>query len=373
MGKQGLLSAAGFERRGFGSSLVFNQSWEDPETDRWALAIQPDDTLVTIASAGDNALAITLTEPRKVIAIDQNPAQIHLLRLKIVAAQCLDYPDFWHLFSLDPAPFSHSLYHHKLRPHLEPDTRAFWDANMGLFRAGLGRAGRFGRTLWLLRTYLRLLCGRRALEDFFLCESPIQQAVFYRERIHRRWWNPLAKPLVGFWPALLLFGAHPCQARRVSGRRFADRLAGSIARVLTTLAARENYFWQQAFLGRYLNPPAYLRRENFAQLKSVVSRIETRIGKVQDWIGSLLPATVTCFNLGDALDWLSAEEMVEFWALLRRVAAPEARVLFRSIDSSFTLPEPVTIDWKDQSQIAWTLNERTGVYAGVYLYKLRDN
>jgi len=360
------------ERLMFGAGLVFNQSWEDPEIDLEALAVTPNDTVLTIASAGDNALSLALTEAERVYAIDLNPAQIHLLELKIAATQHLDYADFFHLFSLAPAARAHSIYRRSLRSHLDSDSREFWDARIWTLRAGLYRAGVFGRALWMLRTYLRVVCGPRTLARLFLCESLSEQASFYRERIHSRWWNFLARPFAAQWPILLLFGVHPHQARRVRGQQFADVLAGGIAHALSTLPARDNFFWQQALLGRYLVPPPYLRPENFASLRKAATRIVPRVGRVEDFIQSLPPGSVTCFDLLDAPDWLSVDKTIECWDMLRRAAAPRARVLFRSIDPSYRLPESVLTHWRDESEPAWTVRERTGVYAGVYLYVLRE-
>lgn len=359
------------ERHMFGSELVFNQSWEDPEIDRQALAITPDATVLTIAAAGDNVLSLALTQPKRVYAVDLNPAQIHLLKLKIAAAQHLDYADFWHLFSLAPAARAHSIYRRCLRSHLDSDSREFWDAHLWTLRAGLYRAGVFGRAVWLLRTYLRAVCGPRTLTQFFKCESLSEQASFYRKRIHPRWWNPLTRPFGAQLPILLLFGVHPHQARRVRGQQFADSLARGVARALSTLPARDNYFWQQVFLGRYLVPPPYLRPENFASLREAATQIVPHVGRVEDFLHDLPPRSVTHFNLLDAPDWLPVGKTIELWAMLRRTAAPQARVLFRSIDPSYRLPESVLTHWKDKSEPAWTVRERTGVYAGVYLYELR--
>jgi len=262
-----ILTEGVLERLVFGSGLVFNQTWEDPEVDLQALALGGGDVVLAIASAGDNVLTYALAGLKKIYAVDFNPAQIYLLNLKIAAAQYLDYADFWHLFSLAPAPRANSIYADTLRRHLDEATRRFWDDQLGLVRAGLGRAGVFGRTLWLLRTYLRVVCGPRALAQVFECESLAEQADFYFRRVHSRWWNPLARPFAEQLPILLLFGAHPHQARRVRGQQFARFLAAGIRRALSTLPAGNNYFWQQVLLGRYLTPPLYLRPENFARLK----------------------------------------------------------------------------------------------------------
>jgi S-adenosylmethionine-diacylglycerol 3-amino-3-carboxypropyl transferase len=358
------------ERLAFGSGLVFNQAWEDPLVDRRALALTPADVLFTLASAGDNTLASALDGPQKIYAVDLNPAQVYLLQLKIAAAQRLPYAEFWHLFSLGPAPRARAIYHGQLRAHLTPAARGFWDGRLNLLRSGLSRAGSFGCALWLLRSYLKVVCGPAALEAFFDQPSMPEQAEYYRRRIHGPWWNPLAKPLAAWLPVLLLFGAHPHQARRIRGQAFADFLAAGIGKALTTLPARDNYFWQQAFLGRYRTPPDYARPENFERLKQSVPVIETHLDRAQDVLRDLPRGRVTHFNLLDAPDWLSPAETLELWDLIRRAARPGAKVLFRTIDPAYRVPAPILAAWRDETDPAWVAQERTGIYAAVRLLAL---
>ena len=63
------------------SQLLFGMSWEDPESDRAALAIQPGETLTTISSGGCNTLTLLLDNPAKIHAIDINASQSYLLEL----------------------------------------------------------------------------------------------------------------------------------------------------------------------------------------------------------------------------------------------------------------------------------------------------
>lgn len=361
------------ERALFNAGLVFNQTWEDPAVDREALAISEADTVLSIASAGDNVLDLVLAGAKKIYAVDLNPAQVYLLRLKLEAAQCLDGAAFSHLFSLAPAPGARDLYHAHLRRRLDPAAQAFWDRRLGLLEQGLYRAGKFGRALMGLRLGLRLLCGRRRLEQFFECGGLDEQAAFFRRYILPRWWNPLARPFAAYGPVLLLFGAHPRQARRVQGQGFARALENGITRALTTLPARENYFWQQVFLGRYLCLPPFLRPENYARLQAGAGRVELHHGRIEALLARLAPGSIDCANLLDAPDWLPAEATAHWWRLLRPVVTGRARVLFRTVDPAYSLPEAVLAHWQAVTDPAWTARERTGVYAGVHVYVTRPD
>ncbi|MBN9056522.1 MAG: DUF3419 family protein, partial [Rhizobiales bacterium] len=78
--------------------LVYTQIWEDPEVDMDALAIEPGQTLVTIASGGCNAFSYLLADPGRIEAVDLNPAHIAFNRLKLAALQTLPCYESFHRF-----------------------------------------------------------------------------------------------------------------------------------------------------------------------------------------------------------------------------------------------------------------------------------
>src|SRR5262245_10627874 len=76
----GRLAGFVFERV-HGGNLVYNQCWEDPAVDGEALRLGPRDRVLVITSAGCNALDYALSGAR-VLAVDVNPRQNHLIELK---------------------------------------------------------------------------------------------------------------------------------------------------------------------------------------------------------------------------------------------------------------------------------------------------
>lgn len=64
----------------------FGLSQEDERTEARALALGPNDRVLSIASAGEMALSLVSMGAAKVIAVDIDPAQLHLARLKLAAA-----------------------------------------------------------------------------------------------------------------------------------------------------------------------------------------------------------------------------------------------------------------------------------------------
>jgi len=67
--------------RANGHRLCYAQCWEDADVLLEALDIQPGHVCLSIASGGDNTLAMLSCGPARVIAMDRNPAQIACLEL----------------------------------------------------------------------------------------------------------------------------------------------------------------------------------------------------------------------------------------------------------------------------------------------------
>ena len=66
--------------------IIYNISWEDPAIDHTVMHMKEDDVVLTISSAGCNVLDYLCEGPKKIIAVDMNWAQLHVLELKLHVA-----------------------------------------------------------------------------------------------------------------------------------------------------------------------------------------------------------------------------------------------------------------------------------------------
>ena len=73
--------------------IRYAQLWEDADVLVEAMGERRGQTLVSICSAGDNALAMLLLDPARVIAIDLSAAQIACLEIRVAAYRLLDHTD----------------------------------------------------------------------------------------------------------------------------------------------------------------------------------------------------------------------------------------------------------------------------------------
>ena len=68
--------------------------WEDADVLCEALApVAPGGRLLSIASAGDNALALLTLDPQEVLAVDLSPAQLACVALRVAAFETLDHDE----------------------------------------------------------------------------------------------------------------------------------------------------------------------------------------------------------------------------------------------------------------------------------------
>src|SRR6516165_10121006 len=134
------------------SGLRYAQCWEDADILLEALNIQPGCTCLSIASAGDNTLAILSKDPRKVLAIDRNPAQIAALELRVAAFRELEHPELLALIGSVESRNRIALYK-RCRKCLSKAAREFWDGCPKLIEAGIGSVGK-------LESYLRIFHTR---------------------------------------------------------------------------------------------------------------------------------------------------------------------------------------------------------------------
>jgi len=165
------LSRRGLQERLFTLAfrqLVYPQIWEDPEVDREALRLRATDRVIAIASGGCNVLSYLVDDPQEIIAVDLNGAHIALNRLKLAGLQALDSHElFFRFFGRADSRDNIALYDEKLRPALDPASRAYWDGRdlsgrrrIDAFTRNFYRHGLLGRFIGAGHVVARLYGAR---------------------------------------------------------------------------------------------------------------------------------------------------------------------------------------------------------------------
>lgn len=378
-------------------AFVYNQIWEDPRVDVQALQIDSNSRILTISSGGCNALNYLLEGPQSVTAVDLNRHHIYLLDLKLAALKNLpDYEPFFHFFGAGRGENTGSDYLRYIAPHLDRETRAFWESNtvLGSFLYGdrisyfrdrglydHSRNGYFLRFFhWLSR---RLGCD---IEQILEARSLDEQRAMYDRHIDP-FFDGLIIRVVGKLPVTLFgLGIPPQQYNELtreisSGGTIIDIYRRRVRKLACDFPIGENYFAWQAFARKYdverrRAIPDYLKESNFARLRANADRLQTRIGSATDEIRNSSAGTFNRFVLLDAQDWMDRDGLIDLWSAIAEKAEPGSRVIFRTAGSSSpvetSLPEDLRSRFVYEKELSQNLFEqdRSSIYGGFHLYSL---
>ena len=112
----------------------------------------------SIASGGDNSLALLLGGAREVVAFDLNASQIDLCRLKQEALRRLDYGTFLEFLGFRPSTRRLDIYSGQIRPFVGEN---YYDGHPELIQEGVIHTGKFERYFQLFRKRLLPLVHSR--------------------------------------------------------------------------------------------------------------------------------------------------------------------------------------------------------------------
>ena len=281
--------------------LLFGMSWEDPESDRIALRIQPEDSRVTIGSGGCNTFSLLLENPRQIFAVDINSCQSHLLELKRAAIRRLDFEDLHAFLGLNPSAKRTDMFE-SLAADLSAPALAYWRSRPSAIRSGVVYQGRYEQFLRYFRGLLHLTQGRKRIDGLFQTRSLEEQSDYFD-----RTWNTLQ------WRAIfhLLFNKRVLARRGLSAdyfkfddgsSSFAESFLERSKRALREIPIATNYFIAQYLLGRYIDPnavPAWLRKENLPLIRERLDRVEIVTADLKVWLGARPEASIQAFSLSN--------------------------------------------------------------------------
>ncbi len=286
----------------FFTTLNYSSCTEDWRTERRALAIGPDDRVLAITGGGDRPLNLLLDDPARVTAIDMNPAQTALLRLKMEAMRAPTHEQYL-------ARVAGSLY-----------------------------AGRWERFYRRMAKITRLLRGREIDALFAFTDLEAQRA-FVRRTWDRGWWRLVFRLLCSpLWSRAFLgdpaYYAH-VDPRLSAGDYLYDAMRASLDRHL----ARENFMLSLLFRGRLAEEdlPPYLAPATVPAIRARLDRIEVRTAELIAFLEST-PERFTRFSLSDVTGFLGPSRFDRLLAAMVRAAEPGARFCIREFLTAHRVP-----------------------------------
>ena len=370
--------------------MVYPQIWEDPVVDMEALAIQPSDHIVAIASGGCNILSYLTANPARITALDLNHAHIALNRLKLTAARAL--PSYWHFanfFARADLNSNIALFDEYIAGQLDSESLRYWQERdmfgrrrINAFARGFYQTGLLGRFIGATHLVGRALGVN--VQAIARANSLEEQREIFDKTIAPVFDHWLLRWVLKNPASLYGLGIPPAQFAALAGGQDMSRvLRQRVEKLACNFPMKENYFARQAFGRGYsaseggLLPP-YLDAKHFDAVRSRSNRVDVRHESMTQFLAGSPDRSVNGFVLLDAQDWMSAQQLTDLWREIHRSAAPGARVIFRTAADERLLPGRIS----NEILAAWTYHEarsralndadRSSIYGGFHLYTLND-
>ncbi|EFX05573.1 3-amino-3-carboxypropyl transferase [Grosmannia clavigera kw1407] len=350
----------------FNDEYIYAFTWEDTRVDERLLRLGENDVVLAITSAGDNILSYALQSPARIHAVDLNPAQNHLLELKVAAYSAqLPYDDFWRLFGDGRHLGFRQLLLSRLSPHLSSRGFQYWLRNAHVFTSagGLYDTGGSRNAIRIFR-YISYVFGcRGAVRAILEAKTLNEQREIWQAKIRPALLSRLVSGLVVsqesfLWTALgvpknqlaMIEDDHVTDmksnknnttykptARNIRSHAVWHYMVNTLDPMVETVhLAAENPYYLVCLDGQfsrrchldYQSPQAHARLSRPGAFDGL--RIHT--DEIEEVIARLAPASLTVAVIMDSMDWFDrgGDGAPSQIAKLNRALRLGGRVLLRS-------------------------------------------
>lgn len=309
------------------TGVRYAQCWEDADVLLAALDVKPGDVCLSIASAGDNALALLARSPARVVALDLSPAQLACLELRVAAYRNLSHPELLELVGSTPSTCRPRLYQ-RCCGILSSEARDFWDTHPADISHGIGAAGKFERYFALFRQrILPLVHSRRRVNALLEPRDRRRRRAFYDGQWDTWRWRLLFRV---FFSRFVMgrLGRDPSFFSYVQGS-VSDRILGRARYALRVLDPAANPYVQWILTGRHTTAlPFALRPENFEPIRANLDKLEWRCQSVEDFLDGQDAASIDRFNLSDIFEYMSEANANRLFEKLARAGRRGGRLAY---------------------------------------------
>ncbi len=353
------------EERAAFDEIRYGSVWED--ADVLCEALGPSvagGRILSIASAGDNVLAMLTLDPAEVVAADLSSAQLAALALRMAAFRELD--DAQLLPFLGILHDSERLERYRsLRPSLPSFARAFWDARPRVLERGIIHGGKFEAYFRTFRRrVLPLVHSTRTVRDLFLPRDEAARSEFFETRWNTWRWRTLFRLFFGRF-VMGRLGRDPEFFAHVEGA-VASRIMSRTHRAMIDLPTHTNPYLRFIMEGNYAADalPLYLRPEHRATIRERLDRVRMHHGPIEEVDGPF-----DGFNLSDIFEYMDPGLHEACYSKLVARSWPGARLVYWNMLVPRMRPDSVAPRVRRLTEFADELHrrERAFFYSALHI------
>jgi S-adenosylmethionine-diacylglycerol 3-amino-3-carboxypropyl transferase len=313
----------------FSRSLNYSSVNEDWRTERAALSPGDEDRILCITGSGDRPLNLLALSRARITAVDVNPAQNRLLRLKMLAMRELQFEEYVMFLGLEEADERWRLATFRtLAGGLSPEDRQFWRDHSSMIARGVIYAGRWERHYRRLSRFGSALRGR-TIAALFELDNMESQRRFVSEQWERTWWRGVFTLSCSPAASFVLLG-DPAFYRNVHVR-VGSYIYHRMTRSLRTHLARENFMMSLVLRGHLssLDLPPWLTRAGVAVIRERLDALTEVTADLVSLLDRGGAEPFTRFSLSDVPSYLDGEQYERLLLSIAHHAPEGARLCMR--------------------------------------------
>jgi S-adenosylmethionine-diacylglycerol 3-amino-3-carboxypropyl transferase len=322
------------------SPYNFGVSQEDERTEAAALGL-PGGRVLSVASAGDMPLSLLALGAGRITAVDNDPGQLHLLRLKLGAVRQLERKEAIAFLGFLPAAAdARAGWLERVLEALPDASRSFWQAHREVVLEGAIWAGRYERFVRRAVRLVNPLFGSR-FRALCACSSVEEQRRLFAARFDgallrgtfRLVFHPRVFSSRGLDPRSL--------QHRDRGTSLGDQYFEQFRSLCTRTPAAGNHLLQLHVLGRVLHDgsvPAYLSAAGYERVRRHAGDLSVVEADIVAFLRAQPPGSFDGFHLSNVPDWLPQDDFEALMFAVADAAAPAARVVWRYLHVDRSLP-----------------------------------
>lgn len=285
------------------SIIRYANCWEDTELLIQSLNINNNSDCFSVASAGDNSLALLTQTPKSVVAFDINPTQLACVELKHTCFKELNYQETIGFLGFDNAICNRKETYNKIKHHLTDNAKTFWDNNIPILENGIIYAGKFEKYFDIFANRVLPLVHRRSTVLELLQSKPLEKReAFY----HHTWDNIRWKGMFKIFFSRFVMGylgRDPEFFKYVEGN-VSKKILNRTEYAFTQLPTHDNSYLNAIMTGDYTRVlPYYVQEENFCLIKNNADRLTLFKGNTIEALKTV-NHKFDCFNLSDIFEYM---------------------------------------------------------------------
>lgn len=237
--------------------IKYTNCWEDAYLLSSNLKVDNNSTVLSIASGGDNSLYLLASNPKQMICVDLNPAQIYLTELKTVAIRELPLSSYLNLLGFTTFTNRKVLYK-EIEAHMSQEAQNYWRGHFQWIEKGVIHQGKFEKYIRLFSNrLLPFVRSKKKIVALTTVKSEQEQSDFYHQQWNTWNWRLLFRL---FFNRFLMSrtGRDPEKFNEVKediGKVLWERTASHFQSTL----AQGNYILEYIMNGKFIELPPYLK------------------------------------------------------------------------------------------------------------------